>query len=771
MKDTGRRLAILFHDAGFIKQTAWDNYVKSLKSTEGGKALIDILKSDVSLKTFKDLFSLEIKLPFGGSEEKHEEDVKEIEKILGQPLQLTQQDILYIMMESNVDIKTIINILLKEKLTSKDTVAPFLQEEKTSRKDYQMFIERNIINPDIISKIVQKASNVYSEENRINLALDILVYNKLISQSQLADAIQTVKTTKTTIPDVLEIKAKLTAEKILEAVNQGLYFPSVELDKIGFDEKIIRLFPETFILNHLFIPYEKKDKTLSIIISDPLNLTLIDTISLLTGLFVFPCFAPQSSILDGINNILKGARTEKVIAEAPPPPPPTIEQPAEIPQKKSRKKSTVAATAAAEPPSAPITIPAKQETVPIIKQPISERQMKIEGIEALVDSKSTVQIVSAIIEGAISTRSTDIHLEPQEKALRVRFRIDGNLHKTMNIPLELHLPIISRIKVLSNMDVTERRRPQDGQFSLNVKNNNFDFRVSSLPTYYGEKLVLRILDETAVIKGLSDLGLNEEQQKILNNIIEKPYGMILVTGPTGSGKTTTLYSAMNMLNDMKRNIVTIEDPIEYKLEGINQVQVDNNIDLTFASGLRSILRQDPDVIMVGEIRDVETAKIAIRAALTGHLVFSTLHTNTSVSAISALAHMEIQRFMIASALLCVIAQRLVRKICPKCITSFKPDKGLKKDLGIDAKSQKLMYRGTGCESCFNTGYSGRIGLYEILTIDDEIRQFIIDGISEMEIEQHAVSNNKITTLSQVGINAILEKITTPEEVMEQVFLI
>jgi type IV pilus assembly protein PilB len=341
----------------------------------------------------------------------------------------------------------------------------------------------------------------------------------------------------------------------------------------------------------------------------------------------------------------------------------------------------------------------------------------------------------------------------------------------MNIPLELHLPITSRIKVLSNMDVTERRRPQDGQFSLFFKNINYDFRVSSLPTYYGEKLVLRILDETAVIKGLGDLGLTKDQQKLLQSIIEKPYGMILVTGPTGSGKTTTLYSAMNLLNDLKRNIVTIEDPIEYKLEGINQVQVDNNIDLTFANGLRAILRQDPDVIMVGEIRDTETAKIAIRAALTGHTVFSTLHTNTSVSAISTLAHMEIQRFMIASAILCIIAQRLVRKICTKCIKSFKPDKGLKKDFGIDPRSTKLMYRGSGCDSCFNTGYSGRIGLYEILPFDDEIRELIVDGVSDMELSNHAISKKKMVPLSEIGLNAIYEKITTPEEVMEQVFLI
>jgi type II secretory ATPase GspE/PulE/Tfp pilus assembly ATPase PilB-like protein len=492
---------------------------------------------------------------------------------------------------------------------------------------------------------------------------------------------------------------------------------------------LLELLPSQFIRKQLILPMSKKQNTLSIVTADPLNLALIDALSLLAGYEIYPIFAPQSEIIRKINILLPPAKEKEVEARAEP-----------VPK--------------APEPAAPPT----------------HREIKVEEIETLVDNRSTVQLVSSIIERAIATRSTDIHLEPQESATRVRFRIDGSLHNVMSIPLEMQLPVVSRIKVLANMNVTERRRPQDGHFFLRIDKNNYDFRVSTLPTHLGEKVVIRILSEATVLTGLSELGLEKDQQELIEQIIRKPYGMILVTGPTGSGKTSTLYSALNAVNDEKCNIVTIEDPVEYELKGINQVQVDYNIDLTFAAGLRSTLRQDPDIILVGEIRDQETAHIAIRAALTGHLVFSTLHTNTSAGAIPALIHMGVQHYMLSSALIAIVAQRLVKKICPKCKTSYVPPKGLLDDLGISDRSKKRMYRGGGCEHCLNTGYWGRTGIFEILVVDETIRRLIMDNASE-EVLMQAAMANKMTTLAQSGIRKVYDGITTAEEVMETIFLL
>jgi type II secretory ATPase GspE/PulE/Tfp pilus assembly ATPase PilB-like protein len=353
--------------------------------------------------------------------------------------------------------------------------------------------------------------------------------------------------------------------------------------------------------------------------------------------------------------------------------------------------------------------------------------------------------------------------------VRVRFRVDGKLQNIMKIPPQMTLPLISRIKVVSNMDVTERRRPQDGHFGLNIEDNYYDFRISSLPTHLGEKIVIRVLEKSTVLKGLSDLGLDKDQEKTMDTLIHKPYGMILVTGPTGSGKTTTLYSALNMLNDMERNIVTIEDPVEYQIEGINQVQADYNIDLTFANGLRSILRQDPDIIMVGEIRDDETARIAVRSALTGHLVFSTLHANQTVGAANALIQMGVSPYLSSSALIAVITQRLVRRICPQCKTKYKPEAAVLEDIGLKPDAAPAYYKGVGCEFCLNTGYYGRIGVYEILVVDNDIRSAIVDNKPEHEIYELAQSKG-MTTLANNGRKKIVDGLTTPQEVEEKIFL-
>ncbi len=722
MKTTSARLALLFREAGLIDETQWKTYVAKKRPGEG-KQLGAILKSDaLSLQTYRDLLMLEIKLPFSRKQD------QEIEKVLSEAVHIPTREIIHILKANKTKLKALGSLLLDEHLGPAERIKAFFSERpKITASDYELFVAEGLLTPEVVSKLVANPTNQLSRKNRLRLARDILVFNNLVSRTDWDAAVEQSEDEGKQLRNVLNANGLLEQNALLKAVDEGLYFASIELGEITVREELLELLPTQFIRQQLILPISKKQNSLSIVTADPLNLALINVLSLLTGYNIYPIFAPQSEIIRKINILLPSLKEAEVRA--------------------------VGAPKAPEPAT-----------------PTTPREIKVEGIDTLVDNRSTVQLVSSIIERAIATRSTDIHIEPQESALRVRYRIDGSLHNIMPIPLEMQLPVISRIKVLANMNVTERRRPQDGHFFLQLGKNNYDFRVSTLPTHLGEKVVIRILSEATVLTGLSALGLDKDQQALIERIIRKPYGMILVSGPTGSGKTSTLYSALNAVNDEKRNIVTIEDPVEYELEGINQVQVDYNIDLTFATLLRSTLRQDPDIILVGEIRDQETAHIAIRAALTGHLVFSTLHTNTSVGAIPALIHMGVQAYMLSSALIAIIAQRLVKKTCPKCKISYVPPKGILKDLGISDRSKKRMYRGRGCDHCLNTGYWGRTGIFEILVVDETIKRLVTENASEEALMKAAMAN-KMTTLAQSGIKKIYGGITTAEEVMETIFLL
>jgi type II secretory ATPase GspE/PulE/Tfp pilus assembly ATPase PilB-like protein len=386
------------------------------------------------------------------------------------------------------------------------------------------------------------------------------------------------------------------------------------------------------------------------------------------------------------------------------------------------------------------------------------------------DTATAVQIVNAIFAGAIQTRATDIHIEPQVPRMRVRYRIDGMLFDVLTVPQPLETSLISRIKVLADMNITERRLPQDGRLAFHLDGQEYNMRVATIPTAYGEKLVLRLLIKSNVLTGLKQLGLEPDDEQHLRSLIAKPQGMILVTGPIGSGKTTTLYAALNEVNILTNNIVTIEDPVEYQLTGINQVEVDTKIGLTFASGLRSILRQDADILMVGEIRDVETATVAVRAALTGQQVFSTLHTVDAPSAITTLGNFGIQSYLIASALSGVVAQRLVRRICPVCRQWYTPSPAVLRHLGLKPGQREWQFAyGTGCETCYYTGYLGRTGLFEILRVSETVRHMIIVQESEHALKTAAVREG-MHTLQQSGITKIIQGVTTPQEVMREVYL-
>lgn len=377
-----------------------------------------------------------------------------------------------------------------------------------------------------------------------------------------------------------------------------------------------------------------------------------------------------------------------------------------------------------------------------------------------------VQKVNQLLASAVSTGVSDIHFEPFEDVFRVRYRIDGVLKDVEHLPYAQKEEIISRIKIMSDLDIAEKRRPQDGKLVFGVSNKNVDVRVSVLPTQFGEKVVLRLLDREQVKLDISSLGMDDHEIEIFRKCIHLPYGMILVTGPTGSGKTTSLYSALSEINSEKVNITTIEDPIEYNLPGINQTQVHDKINYTFASILRTILRQDPDIIMIGEMRDTETADVSIRAALTGHLVLSTLHTNDAISTIVRLLHLDIEPFLIASSLRLIIAQRLIRVNCSHCNEAYTPDERVLHELGLlDSKSE--FYRGRGCEECNHTGYKGRTGVFEILPISDELSNMIIERRSNSEIRSFAVQNG-MRFLLENAVAKVKQGLTTPEEVLRKI---
>lgn len=405
-----------------------------------------------------------------------------------------------------------------------------------------------------------------------------------------------------------------------------------------------------------------------------------------------------------------------------------------------------------------------QALVPQAPREVTRRVIEID------EAATAVQIVTTIFESAIQTRATDIHIEPQVPRMRVRYRIDGMLYDALMVPQALETSIISRIKVLADMNITERRLPQDGRLSFRFGDQIYNMRVATIPTAHGEKLVLRLLQASNVLTGLKQLGLQPDDEQALRGLIAKPQGMILVTGPIGSGKTTTLYASLNEVNILTNNIVTIEDPVEYQLAGINQVEVDPKIGLTFASGLRSMLRQDADILMVGEIRDIETALVAVRAALTGQQLFSTLHTVDAPSAITTLSNFGIQPYLIASALSGVVAQRLVRRICQECRQWYTPPLTTLRQLGLHPEARQWQFAyGVGCEACYHTGYMGRTGLFEILRLSEPLRHLIIAQASEQELKTAAMREG-MHTLQQSGIAKVVQGVTTLQEVMREVYL-
>lgn len=550
----------------------------------------------------------------------------------------------------------------------------------------------------------------------------ILVDEGIITAEQLDAGLREQKKTGDFICTTLIKLGFASEEKVFNILSCHLNIPYIKLKNKEITPLIIQKVPAKFASHYKVIPVEFKDDTLIIAMTDPLDVRTLDDIRLLLGFEVKGVLASEVEILEAIRKYYGvGAETlEKIIA-----------------QKSAQDE-------------------------------LKTQAQKPEDLEVLVEDASIIKFVNQILSEAIKEHATDIHLEPFQDELRVRFRIDGILYD-INIPETIkyfHPAIISRIKIMAHLNIAERRMPQDGRIKIKVSQEELDLRISTMPTVFDEALHIRILSPQFFLE-LEKLGLSFDNLKLIEEVIKKPHGIVFVTGPTGSGKSTTLYAALARINSAAIKIITIEDPVEYQLRGVNQLQVVPQIGFSFATALRHMLRHDPDVMMVGEVRDNETAEIAIRAALTGHLVFSTLHTNDAAGAVTRLLDMDIEPFLVSSSLECLIAQRLVRLICPKCKTPIKAKQEIvgemSKDIKFDPTKQEI-YEGKGCQECRFTGYRGRTGIYEILIITQPIRELILNRASAQQIRQKAISQG-MRTLRQDGLQKVLQGVTTFTEVV------
>lgn len=546
-----------------------------------------------------------------------------------------------------------------------------------------------------------------------------LLSSGLLTGEQLAKAKQESQKTGLLLEKAIIKLGFLTEEDVGGIIAEDIGVPFMDIKNYIVDPEVIKLVPEALAKKYNAIPLFKIQDTLTIAMINPSDIIAIDEIRLKSKAGVVePVLATKSAIEQAIDQYYgtKGSLEDLI---------------GQIDKTKFGK------------------IP---------------EEIGAKALQAIAQEAPIVKLVNLVIMQAVKDKASDIHIEPEEDTLRVRYRIDGALHEVSSPPKHLSSAIISRIKILAHMDIAEKRKPQDGKIQLKVENKDIDLRVSTFPTIHGENVVLRVLDKSSILLGMGDLGFQEEDLKNFEKLIKRPYGIILVTGPTGSGKTTTLYAALSTINSVDKNIITIEDPVEYQLPMIRQTQVNPKAGLTFANGLRSILRQDPNVIMVGEIRDKETAEIAIQAALTGHLVFSTLHTNDACGALTRLIDMGIEPFLVASSLIGVVAQRLVRVICKQCKEEYHTTADMLKTLGIKETEKVKLYRGKGCRDCKETGYRGRTAIFELLVINEKIREFVSEKASSAAIKQEAVKIG-MKTLRDNGLNKAEAGITTVEEVL------
>lgn len=602
---------------------------------------------------------------------------------------------------------------------------------------------------------------------------EMLVSAELVTKEQLEQALQMQKKRGGRLGSNLVSLGFVEEEELTEFLSEQYGVPSINLSQFDIDTSVLKLVPADVAKKYLLIPINRTGATLTIAMADPSNVFAMDDIKFLTGYHVEPVVASEGSIKDALSKYYGVGKSLATIKETGMD---MMEADAELGSFSfSGSEDGVAGGASQDSDEEweenigdfGDLISGAVEDMELVQQSDDDHNINL----AEAQDAPIIKLVNGILFKAIKLGVSDIHIEPYEKSFRIRYRLDGTLYQELSLPLEIKNAITSRIKIMANLDIAERRLPQDGRIKIKYgKNKDMDYRVSCLPCLFGEKIVLRLLDKSNLQLDMTKLGFDEKQLADFQDAIHKPYGMCLVTGPTGSGKTTTLYSALNQLNKVSENIMTAEDPVEFNLSGINQVQMREAIGLNFAASLRSFLRQDPDIIMVGEIRDFETAEIAVKAALTGHLVLSTLHTNDAPSTINRLLNMGIEPFLVSSSVILILAQRLARTICSKCKEpiDFPPESLI--DVGFKEEEARELttYKGKGCSVCSNKGYKGRIALYEVLPIDDDIREMIIRGASSIEIKEVAKENGMLT-LRGSGLEKIKEGKTTIEEVIKVTF--
>jgi type IV pilus assembly protein PilB len=553
---------------------------------------------------------------------------------------------------------------------------------------------------------------------------DLLVKAGVLSQEQLAKAVDSQRSAGQGSLGTHLVKLGLIGEEeLLNFVGSQFGVERVDLEKTSVEAPLLELIPVSIAQKHMLLPIRRSEQTLTIAIADPSNIAALNDIKFITGLDITMLLASEVAIRNAQDkNYETGVSYENIIGDL------------------------------------------AAEEVEVVD---TEENINLSELERASEDAPVVKLVNAILTDAIKKGSSDIHIEPYEKTFRVRFRIDGVLYEIMKPPMKLKNAITSRMKIMADLDIAERRLPQDGRIKLKLGNKKeMDFRVNVLPTLFGEKVVLRLLDKSNLQLDMTKLGFEEDQLAHFKEAIYKPHGMVLVTGPTGSGKTTTLYSGLAELNKVTTNISTAEDPVEFNLPGINQAQMQDDIGFNFAASLRAFLRQDPDVIMVGEIRDYETAEIAIKASLTGHLVLSTLHTNDAAATINRLLNMGIEPFLVSSSINCIVAQRLARRICSECAQEVKVEPEVLVSIGIPAVEARrvTIKQGKGCSRCAGTGYKGRIALYEVMPLGEEIREFILNGASAAEIKREAIRVGMLT-LRGSALLRLKQGITTVEEVL------
>lgn len=551
---------------------------------------------------------------------------------------------------------------------------------------------------------------------------DLLVENGKISRKQLEFALKKQKSSGRRLGQILVEENIIEENDILSTLEMQLGIDRVYLDMVSIDMNAVKSISESLAKKHCLIPILFNEDKLIVAMSDPLNIFAMDDVKIASSHVVEPVLASSRDINEAIEKYYSSQFAEKAAQDL------------------SKQKKETAADKA-------------------------ENSLNFDEIK----NAPAVRLVDSIIKNAVKARASDIHIEPFEKYIKIRYRVDGMLQEVLRTSKDTQAALVTRIKIMSNLNIAEKRIPQDGRIISSIDDKEVDLRVSTLPTVYGEKVVIRILNRDTSIIGKNNIGMNQDESTKLDNILKSPYGIILVAGPTGSGKTTTLYSILNDLNKTEKNIVTVEDPVEYMLEGVNQVNVNVKAGLTFASGLRSILRQDPDIVMIGEIRDGETAEIAIRAAITGHLVLSTIHTNDAASSVIRLLDMGIEPYLVATSVTGVISQRLVRKLCPQCKVKYLANNYEKKMLDLPEDSELTLYRGEGCPHCGGTGYIGRTGVYEIMEMSREHREIIMTEKDSEKLKDLAI-NKGMKTLRQACVEKVIDGITSIDELVKIAFL-